>query len=459
MDRFTPAAIVAELDRFIIGQRAAKRAVAIAFRDRLRRERLPQALRDEISPKNILMIGPTGVGKTEIARRLARLVDTPFLKVDATKFSEVGYAGRDVESIVRDLVEVAIRQLYTERVARVQPAAERAATTRLAEYLVQQRRASSARRHAPRATRRAPAPATKRMGSATRQTLLVLAQLREHRLEDEIIAIDVAPDRASRWQRTAGEMDLDDLGPGTRDLLAALVEGRQRPRRVAVREARSLLTHDEAGRMVDYDSVVEEAIRRVEAGGIVFLDEVDKLISPAGDYGGGVSSEGVQRDLLPLVEGTTVITPHGPVNSHHILFIGAGAFIDTKPADLIPEFQGRFPLRVELEPLGEDELYAILTEPETALVRQYSALLETEGIRLEFPPEGLREIAATAALLNEKHEDIGARRLAAIVEQVLEEVSFDAPSRSGEHVVIDAAYVRERVGDIAGDEDLSNFIL
>lgn len=457
VEQYTPAAIVAELDRYIIGQREAKRAVAIALRDRLRRQRLPKPLRDEIRPKNILMIGSTGIGKTEIARRVANLVKAPFIIVDATKFTEIGYTGRDVESIVRDLTEVAIRQLYIERLDRVEPEAERAATARLADYLVRQRGAVPARRVRQRAARHAVASAARRGANVARQTSVVLAQLGARQIEDETVAIDLAGPRSSARHLSEGS----DRG-GAVSSVAAPPDGipvaPQRPLRVPVREARRMLIHEEAGRLVDFDDLVAEAIRQVEEGGIVFLDEVDKLVSPPAEYG-GVSSEGVQRDLLPIIEGTAVVTPHGPVKSDHILFIGAGAFTDTKPADLIPEFQGRFPLRVELHPLSEDDLLAVLTEPENALARQYAALLETEGLRLDFRPDGLREIATTAALLNEKHEDIGARRLATIVEQVLEEVSFEAPDRPGQEVVIDAGYVRERVGDIAADEDLSNFIL
>lgn len=459
MERFTPAAIVAELDRYIIGQREAKRAVAIALRDRLRRLRLPSPLRDEISPKNILMIGPTGVGKTEIARRVAHFVDVPFIKVDATRFTEVGYAGRDVESIVRELTEVAFRRLYVERLAGVQPEAERAAITRLAAYLVRQRQETPTRRYSRHATRRTAMPEARHGGGFSRQTVRVLAQLRERQLEDELVAIELGVASPNRLKPSSAGLGPERSGPGGHRLAEALDVDQELGRRVPVRDARQILAHEEATRLVDRDSVGAEAIRSVEEGGIVFLDEVDKLVAPSADYAGGVSNEGVQRDLLSIVEGTTVLTAHGPVKSNHVLFIGAGAFTETKPADLIPEFQGRFPLRVELHPLGEDDLLAILTEPETALARQYTALLATEGIELNFQPDGLREIAATAALLNEKHEDIGARRLATVVEQVLEEVSFDAPDRAGQRLVVDAAYVRERIGDITSDEDLSNFIL
>lgn len=459
MERFTPAAIVAELDRYIVGQREAKRAVAIAFRDRLRRLRLTGSLRDEIGPKNILLTGPTGVGKTEIARRVARFVDAPFIKVDATRFTEVGYAGRDVESIVRDLTEVAFRQLYVERLAGVKPEAEQAAITRLAAYLVRQRRETPSRRFSRHATRHTAMPEAGRAGGISRQTVRVLTQLRERQLEDELVAIEIGAASPNRLKPASVGVGPERPGSGAHRLAEGLDGDQGLGWRLPVRDARQILAHDEASRLVDYDSVAAEAIRRVEERGAVFLDELDKLVAPSADLAGGVSSEGVQRDLLSIVEGTTVLTAHGPVKSDHMLFIGAGAFTETKPADLIPEFQGRFPLLVELHPLGEDDLFAILTEPVTALARQYVALLAVEGIELDFQPDGLREIAATAALLNEKHEDIGARRLATVVEQVLEEVSFDAPDRTGQRVLVDAAFVRERVGDIAGDEDLSNFIL
>jgi ATP-dependent HslUV protease ATP-binding subunit HslU len=469
MDTLTPAAVVAELDRYIVGQREAKRAVAIALRNRMRRQRLADDLRDEVSPKNILMIGPTGVGKTEIARRVARIVDAPFVKVEATKFTEVGYVGRDVESIVRDLVEVGIGALHEARLAEVRPEAERAATEKLVTYLLRQREAAEAPA-APRPTRRArrgeaagtgePAsPGSARRLQRRRQRLL--AQVQGRQLEDVTVEIEVEArdDEAGPLLDFLDDLEPEELGEGGRELLDALGGARRRSRRVSVRDARRILTEQEAARLVDVDDVIDEAIRRVEESGVVFLDEVDKLVSDGGEYGPGVSSEGVQRDLLPIVEGSTVLTRYGPVKTDHILFIGAGAFTDVKPADLIPEFQGRFPLRVELAPLNEDDLYAILTEPANALTRQYVALLATEGVTLTFADDGLREIAAVAARLNERQEDIGARRLATIVEQVLEEISFDAPARAGETVVIDAAYVRERVGDIAEDEDLSNFIL
>lgn len=467
MNGLIPAQIVAELDKYIVGQREAKRAVAVALRARLRREQLPDELRDEVSPKNILMIGPTGVGKTEIARRVARLVDAPFIKVEATRFTEVGYVGRDVESIVRDLLEVSIDQVDDRQFAKVQPEAEQAAIERLAGYLLEQREGPTApkRPAARRSSRRggarvavepAPGPSAE---TRRQQRQRIVAQLQARQLDEEMVEIEVEVPPADAY-------GYDDFDGGEGEEFPA--RGRRAPisfgperraRRVSVAEARRILTDQEADRLIDFDTVLDEAIRRVEDGGIVFLDEVDKIVATGGDSGPSVSDEGVQRDLLPIVEGATVHTRYGPVKTDHVLFIGAGAFNGVKPSDLIPEFQGRFPLRVELEPLTEDDLHAILTEPANSLVKQYTALLATEQVTLEFAEDALREIAAAAAALNERQEDIGARRLATIMEQTLEEVSFDAPARSGETVVIDAPFVRERIGDLLDDEDLSNFIL
>jgi ATP-dependent HslUV protease ATP-binding subunit HslU len=469
MDGLTPAAIVAELDKYIVGQREAKRAVAVALRSRVRRGQLPEELRDEVSPKNILMIGPTGVGKTEIARRVAKLVDAPFIKVEASRFTEVGFVGRDVESIIRDLVEVSIDQADARQFERVRPEAEQAAIERLASYLLQQREGVATPRH--RAARRSGRRGT--VGTAAvvetsggvstetrrQQRQRILAQLQAQQLEAEMVEIEVevAPPDHYDFPDLDG---LEQVEPDGRGRHRPDFRGpERRSRRVSVADARRILTDQEADRLIDWDSVLDEAIRRVEDGGIVFLDEVDKIVGGGADFGPSVSDEGVQRDLLPIVEGATVMTRYGPVKTDHILFIGAGAFNGVKPSDLIPEFQGRFPLRVELAPLGEDDLYAILTEPANSLVRQYTALLATEGVALEFTDDALREIAALAATLNERQEDIGARRLATIMEQTLEEISFDAPTHSGETITIDAAFVRERLGDLAEDEDLSNYIL
>jgi len=465
MDGLTPAAIVAALDKYIIGQREAKRAVAVALRARIRRAQLPDDLRDEVSPKNILMIGPTGVGKTEIARRVAKLVDAPFIKVEATRFTEVGFVGRDVEAIIRDLLETSVDQVDHRRFEEVRPEAERAADERLATYLLQQRenptpvRRATARRGGGR--RSGPAPAVAEQPgpsdeSRRQQRQRLLTQLQARQIEGEMVEIEVeiAPTDGYDLDGLDGLEGAAPAGRGRR----GPVGPEYRTRRLPVADARRILTDQEADQLIDWDGVLDEAIRRVEDGGIVFLDEVDKIVGDS-DGGPNVSDEGVQRDLLPIVEGTTVTTRYGPVKTDHILFIGAGAFNGVKPGDLIPEFQGRFPIRVELQPLGEEELYAILTEPENALVRQYTALLATEGVTLTFDDEALREIAALAAGLNERQEDIGARRLATIMERTLEDISFDAPDRAGETIAIDAALVRDRLGDLADDEDLSNFIL
>ncbi len=458
----TPAEIVAELDKYIIGQNEAKRAVAIALRNRYRRQLLAEEMRDEVTPKNILMMGPTGVGKTEIARRVAKIVDAPFIKVEATKFTEVGYVGRDVESIIRDLVEVSISNLHSQRLEAVKSQAEVAARDRLLTYLLEQ--TDSERR--PRATRRngaapeTPAPAPEPEHAATtqrqrRQRKKLLEMLNQELLEDVTVEIDVEQfyddfnDDGPYDESSYGDF-LDDLSRNA---------PRRRSRRVSVRDARRILTQQEAYRMVDFDAVVDESIRRAEDAAVVFIDEIDKTISRGGEYGADVSGEGVQRDLLPIVEGSVVMTRYGPVRTDHILFIAAGSFHGTKPSDLIPELQGRFPLRVELQSLSQTDLLAILKEPRNALTKQYVALLATEAVDIEFTDDGLVEMAQLAADVNNRTQDIGARRLATIVERVIEQLSFDAAAYAGQTITIDAAYVRGKVGDIAADEDLSNFIL
>ncbi|MDQ3045665.1 MAG: ATP-dependent protease ATPase subunit HslU [Chloroflexota bacterium] len=472
LDNLTPAAIVAELDKYIIGQSDAKRAVAVALRNRYRRQLLPDELRDEVQPKNILMIGPTGVGKTEIARRVAKIVDAPFLKVEATKFTEVGYVGRDVESIVRDLAEIAISMLHGERMEQVKDQAATAALTRLAELLSEQRVERRSNRNGRQKSvddeDQADLAAVKRQEQAaerrlTRERKRLLRLLNQQELEEETVEIDVDVD--SDLVDDYGPLDAvngfspEDLHDTFQEFLDGLLPRRRSRRRVSVREARRILTQQEAHRLVDFDAVVEAAMQRVEDAAVVFIDEIDKTISSNSDYGADVSGEGVQRDLLPIVEGSVVMTRYGPLKTDHVLFIAAGAFHNTKPSDLIPELQGRFPIRVELNSLSEDDLYAILTEPQNAQTKQYKALLATEGLTLEFPEEGLREMARLATLVNSRTEDIGARRLHTIMEKVLEEVSFDAADRAGETVRIDRDFVSERVGDVAADEDLSNFIL
>jgi ATP-dependent HslUV protease ATP-binding subunit HslU len=456
----TPAEIVAELDKYIIGQNEAKRAVAIALRNRYRRQLLAEEMRDEVTPKNILMMGPTGVGKTEIARRVAKIVDAPFIKVEATKFTEVGYVGRDVESIIRDLVEVSISNLHSQRLEAVKSQAEVAARDRLLTYLLEQtdseRRPRAARRNG--AAPETPAPEPERAATTQRQRRQrkkLLEMLNQELLEDVTVEIDVEQfyddynDDGPYDESSYGDF-LDDLSRNA---------PRRRSRRVSVRDARRILTQQEAYRMVDFDAVVDESIRRAEDAAVVFIDEIDKTISRNGEYGADVSGEGVQRDLLPIVEGSVVMTRYGPVRTDHILFIAAGSFHGTKPSDLIPELQGRFPLRVELQSLTQTDLLAILKEPRNALTKQYVALLATETVDIEFTDDGLEEMAQLAAEVNNRTQDIGARRLATIVERVIEQLSFDAAAYAGQTITIDAAYVRGKVGDIAADEDLSNFIL
>ncbi len=458
----TPAEIVAELDKYIIGQKEAKRAVAIALRNRFRRQLLAEDMRDEVTPKNILMMGPTGVGKTEIARRVAKIVDAPFIKVEATKFTEVGYVGRDVESIIRDLVEVSISNLHTQRLEAVKSQAEVAARDRLLTYLLEQtendRRPRTNRRNGVATPPAAPEPEAERAGSAQRQRRQrkkLLEMLNQELLEDVTVEIDI--EQFFDDYGDDGPYDESSYGDFLEDL--SRTSPRRRSRRVSVRDARRILTQQEAYRMVDFDAVVDESIRRAEDAAVVFIDEIDKTISRNGEYGADVSGEGVQRDLLPIVEGSVVMTRYGPVKTDHILFIAAGSFHGAKPSDLIPELQGRFPLRVELQSLTETDLLAILKEPRNALTKQYIALLATESVDVEFTDDGLEEMARLAADVNTRTQDIGARRLATIVERVIEQLSFDAAAFAGQTITIDAVYVREKVGDIAADEDLSNFIL
>ncbi len=470
MENLTPAEIVAELDKYVIGQQDAKRAVAIALRNRYRRQLLPEHLRHEVQPKNILMIGPTGVGKTEIARRVAKIVDAPFLKVEATKFTEVGSVGRDVESIVRDLVEIAISMLHGRRLEQVKDEASRIAAQRLADLLLEQflqkRPSRNGRKQAAKGAAEDEAASERQQLAAQRrlerERKRLLRLLNDHALDEETVEIEIDTDydfedyNPLEW---AEEFAPDELQSTFRDFLDGLVPRRTLRRRVSVREAKRILTQQEANRLVDFDAVVDEAIERVEEAAVVFLDEIDKTITSNGDYGADVSGEGVQRDLLPIVEGSVVMTRYGPVRTDHILFIAAGAFHNSRPSDLIPELQGRFPIRVELNSLSEDDLYRILTEPENALTKQYQALLATEGIDLQFTEDALREMARLASQVNARTEDIGARRLQTIVERVVEEVSFDAPKYKGQTVLIDRDFVIKRVGEIAADEDLSNFIL
>ena len=445
----TPAQITAELDRFIVGQGKAKRAVAIALRNRWRRQNLPAELRDEVAPKNIIMIGPTGVGKTEIARRLAKLAQAPFLKVEASKYTEVGYVGRDVESMIRDLTELGVSMVKAEMAAAVRERAETLAEERLLDLLL------------PRRPGEAYVSGTLEEVSpdasldATRDKLR--AQLRSGKLDDRPIEMDVQ--QSGPMLEVLPGQGMEEIGVNLKDMLSHLMPGRTRRRRVKVGEARRLLAQEEAQKLVDVDEAVGQAIRRVENSGIIFLDELDKIAGREGGRGPDVSREGVQRDLLPIVEGSTVTTKYGAVRTDHILFIAAGAFHVAKPADLIPELQGRFPIRVELEPLTRPDFIRILSEPQNALIRQYVELLRTEGVALRFTTDAVEAIAEIAFTVNQRAENIGARRLYTVMERLLEEISFDAPNLVGQELVIDAEYVHAQLADVVKDEDLSRYIL
>jgi len=445
---FTPREIVSELDRYIIGQREAKRAVAVALRNRWRRQQVPDELRDEIAPKNIIMIGPTGVGKTEIARRLARLAQAPFIKVEASKFTEVGYVGRDVESIIRDLTELAIAMVTEEQKRSVAAKADERAEERVLDALLP-----------PPPIAGPPEAAGPEPRSETREKLRKLLRLGE--LDDREIEVELSEEGGGPSLSIMTPQGVEEMGVQFKDLLGGMFPQRKKRRRMKVREARQAYANEEATLLVDMDVVREAAVARVEQTGIVFIDEIDKVAvgSGGGKQGPDVSREGVQRDLLPIVEGSTVQTKHGPVTTDHVLFIAAGAFHLAKPSDLIPELQGRFPIRVELASLDRDDLVRILTEPTNSLVRQYTALMRTEGIELEFTKDGIAAIADVAATVNERSADIGARRLHTVLERLLEDLSFEAPDLSARKVVVDAALVRDRLGDLVEDPDLSQYIL
>ncbi|NWG38679.1 MAG: ATP-dependent protease ATPase subunit HslU [Hydrogenophilaceae bacterium] len=446
MTQFTPQEIVHELDKHIVGQQDAKKAVAIALRNRWRRSRVEEPLRREITPKNILMIGPTGVGKTEIARRLARLANAPFIKVEATKFTEVGYVGKDVDSIIRDLMEIAIKQIREREMAKMQIRAQDAAEERVLNALLPPPRQGGFGFDAEPA---------KPEDSATRQKFRKM--LREGQLDDKEIEIDLAQPAASMQIFTPPGME--DLSQQLQGMFQGLGGGRTRTRKLKVKEALRLATEEEAAALVNEEETKLAAIESVEQNGIVFLDEVDKIAAREGTSGADVSRQGVQRDLLPLVEGTTVSTKYGMVKTDHILFIASGAFHLSRPSDLIPELQGRLPIRVELQSLSVEDFERILTSTDACLTRQYQALLETEGVKLEFTPDGIRRIAEIAHQVNEKTENIGARRLHTVMERLLEEVSFTAAKLEGQTVRIDSDYVNERLNTLAGDEDLSRYVL
>jgi ATP-dependent HslUV protease ATP-binding subunit HslU len=449
VNNFTPREIVSELDRYIIGQKGAKRAVAVALRNRWRRRQVPPELRDEIAPKNIIMIGPTGVGKTEIARRLAKLAQAPFVKVEASKFTEVGYVGRDVESMVRDLVELAIIMVKEEEAQKVRIKAEDHAEERLLDLLLPGETSGSAEAEGEVGTRE-----TKR--EATREKLRKLLRMGE--LDNRFVEVETQEVKMPMMEVFTPQGS-EEMGINFKEMFGNLFPKKTKRRRMKVSEARELLIDSEAEKLVDMDKVHTLAKERTEDSGIIFIDEIDKIASREGGHGPEVSREGVQRDILPIVEGSTVNTKYGPVKTDHILFVAAGAFHVAKPSDLIPELQGRFPIRVELENLGEEEFVRILTEPKNALIRQYTALMATEEIELVFKEDAVHEIARTAALVNERTENIGARRLHTIMEKLLEDLSFEAPERREKTIDIDAAYVRDRLAEIVQDEDLSRYIL
>jgi ATP-dependent HslUV protease ATP-binding subunit HslU len=439
----TPQEIVSELDRHIVGQAAAKRSVAIALRNRWRRQQVDEALRGEITPKNILMIGPTGVGKTEIARRLAKLADAPFIKVEATKFTEVGYVGKDVDTIIRDLMEMAVKQEREHAMRRQRARAEDAAEDRVLDVLVPPPRSDFG------------LSPSQPVDNTARQVMR--KRLREGALDDKEIEIEVADPKP--MLEIMGPPGMDEMAEQLKGMFANLGAARRKPRKVKIAEALKLLTDEEAAKLVNEDEIKTRALANTEQNGIVFLDEIDKVASRSDVGGADVSRQGVQRDLLPLVEGTTVNTKYGMVKTDHILFIASGAFHLSKPSDLIPELQGRFPIRVELGSLSVDDFEAILTQTHASLVKQYQALLATEGVTLELKPDGIRRLAQIACDVNERTENIGARRLSTVMERLLDEISFDAPKLSGQTVSIDAAEVDAKLGDLAKNEDLSRYIL
>jgi len=455
VERLTPREIVKELDKYIVGQEKAKRMVAIALRNRWRRQQLPEDLRDEVLPKNIIMIGPTGIGKTEISRRLAKLVQAPFLKVEASKFTEVGYVGRDVESIIRDLTELSVNMVKASYLEQVQDKAAKQAEERLLDLLLPPPQMRQPTGVYDEASREAMPKELTESYEQTREKLR--QQLRDGKLDQRSVELEVK--EKTMPFGVISNIGMEDIEINLREMFGGLMPGKKKRRRMKVPEALKTLSQEEAQKLIDMEEVIREAIIKTEQSGIIFLDEIDKIAGREKMAGPDVSREGVQRDLLPIVEGSTVNTKYGMVRTDHVLFIAAGAFHVSKPSDLIPELQGRFPIRVELEPLGKEDFIRILTEPQNALIKQYRGLLDTEGIRIEFTQDAIEEIASLAVLVNERTENIGARRLFTIMEKLLEELSFDAPDLKIKEYKIDAKYVRERLIDIVKSEDLSRYIL
>ncbi len=467
MEELTPRKIVEELDRYIVGQTAAKKAVAIALRNRYRRQKLPAEIGEEIYPKNIIMIGPTGVGKTEIARRLAKLVNAPFVKVEATKFTEVGYVGRDVDSMIRDLVETSVQMVKKEKMASVEPKARKLAEERIVDYLLPlpQKRSHQTVNPLEFLLGRAQQEVYSEEPEARagyeeirRRREILAAKIARLEMEEEMVEIEVEEKPVSFFEVFSGS-GVEEMGINLQDMLGNLVPKSKKKRRVTVAEARRILTYEESQKLIDMDEVQREAIARAENSGIIFLDEIDKIAGRETGHGPDVSRGGVQRDILPIVEGSTVMTKYGPVKTDHILFIAAGAFHMTKPSDLIPELQGRFPIRVELASLTQEDFRRILTEPDNSLIKQYAALLSTEGVEISFTQEAIEYIAQISYEVNASTENIGARRLHTILEKVLEGLLFDASEMRGQTVIIDKAYVESRLGPIVQNEDLSRYIL